>query len=169
MARMTHAKSSESLIVEMKKAGNSYRAHLLFASRLFELNPNSRSNAIKLLDLIPKDDAQHLVWMTFGDSFCQAESLEEMNALDKFGSRLPHDLARAVLIVPERMLDYVSYASTSVQGPHSDYAVQMKSVCLADHKDFVKAVNKLSPRDKNNFTVLIFNPVGCHPLAFPEQ
>jgi hypothetical protein len=155
----------------MKKAGNSYRAHLVFASRLFELNPSSHSNATKLLDLIPKDDAQHLVWMTFGSCYCGTGPIieKEMNALDRLGSRLPRDLAKAVLIVPERMMDYISYASTSVQDPHSDYAVQMKSVCLADHKDFVKAMNNLSPDDKNWFTTRIFNPVGCHPLVFPEQ
>jgi len=168
MARMTRATSSESLIAEMEKAGNSYRAHLVFVSRLFELNPSSRSNATKLLDLIPKDDAQHLVWMTFGDSFCQAESFNEMNTLDRLGSRLPHDLARAVLIVPERMVDYISYAHTSVQDPHSDYAVQMKSVCRANHMDFMKAVNKFSADDKKWFVTKIFNPAGCEPLILPE-
>lgn len=168
MARMTHAKSSESLIAEMKKAGNSYRAHVVFTSRLFELNPSSRNNATKLLDLIPKNETQQTVWVNFGESFCQAESFEEMNALDRLGSRLPHDLARAVLIVPGRMLDYISYADTSVQDSHSDYAVQMKSVCLANHNDFVNAVNKLSPRDKKWFVTKIFNPVGCQPLILPE-
>jgi len=92
-----------------------------------------------------------------------------MTALGRLGDRLPRDLARAVLLVPGKMQDYVSYAQTSIGDPHSDYTVQMQKVCKARHKQFVDAVNNLSAKDKNWFVSKIFNLDGCHPLLFPEQ
>ena len=63
---------------------------------------------------------------------------------------------------------YVSYAAASVQDPHSDYAVQMRSVCEARHQEFQKAVNEL-PLDKRDwFEKHILNSVGCRVLALPE-
>jgi len=77
-------------------------------------------------------------------------------------------LANAVLLVPEKMFAYVTYAPLSVN-PESDNAVQMKRVCRARHKQFLDAVNRLSPDDKNWFGAKIFNPQGCRTIAFPEQ
>jgi hypothetical protein len=66
------------------------------------------------------------------------------------------------------MLAYISYASVSTQDPHSDYAVQMQSVCQARHIEFEKAVDKFSPSDKSWFVSRIFNPDRCNALAYPE-
>lgn len=66
------------------------------------------------------------------------------------------------------MFEYVSYAPLSVS-PDSDYAVQMRKVCIARHEQFTQAVNKLSPKDKAWFIKKIFNPVGCRTIFFPEQ
>ena len=51
----------------------------------------------------PRDDAQHTAWMTMGDSLYDAESVDEMKSLEALGDRLPHDLARAVLLVPDKL------------------------------------------------------------------
>jgi hypothetical protein len=78
-------------------------------------------------------------------------------------------LARAVLLVPDKMQDYVTYAYISIQNPESDYAIQMQKVCRVKHLEFVSAVDKMPLDDKKWFVAKIFNPDGCHPLAFPEQ
>jgi hypothetical protein len=44
-----------------------------------------------------------------------------MRVLGSLQPRLPHDLARAVDMNPDKMHDFVSYAYDSIQEPHSDY------------------------------------------------
>ena len=168
MAKMAHAESSAAVTGEKQKAGDSYRAQVVFAARSLELRPVDKKAAVLLLSLIPQDDGQHTTWMTMGDSLCDAESVADMKSLGRLGDRLPHDLARAVLLVPDKLPSYVSYAPTSVQDPHSDYAVQMQTVCRAEHPEFVKAVEGL-PTDKRDWFVKhVLNPDGCHALALPE-
>lgn len=168
MAKMARARSSAAVAVEKQKAGDSYRAQVAFAARSFELRPEDKKAAVLLLSLIPHDDGQHTTWMTMGDSLCSAESVADMKSLGRLGERLPHDLARAVLLVPDKLLSYISYAPISVQDPHSDYAVQMQTVCRAKHPEFVKAVDGL-PTDKREWFVKhVLNPDGCHALALPE-
>ena len=169
MAGMARAGSSADLTNWKRKAGDSYRAQVVFASRNFELHPADQSAASAILELIPSNQESDSVWHELGESFCQAESVKDMTALGRLGDRLPRDLARAVLLVPGKMQDYVSYAQTSIGDPHSDYTVQMQKVCKARHKQFVDAVNNLSAKDKNWFVSKIFNLDGCHPLLFPEQ
>jgi len=168
MVRMARAKSSEALIAEKQKAGDSYRAQVVFAARSSELRPTDKGAAVLLLNLIPQDDGQQTTWMTLGDSLCDSESVADMKSLGRVGDRLPRDLAKAVLLVPDRLPGYVAYAPTSVQNPHSDYAVQMQTVCRARHPEFVKAVGGL-PTDKRDWFVKhVLNPEGCHALALPE-
>lgn len=168
MARMARAKSSAVLTAEKIQAGDSYRAQLVFAARLLQLRPTQRHAADLLLNLIPKDDGQQTTWMTLGDAMCGAERVSDMKSLGRLGESLPRDLAKAVLIVPDRMLDYVSYAYSSIQDPHSDYAVQMQTVCRVKHAEFVKAVEGLPIDQKDWFVKHVFNPDVCHALALPE-
>jgi hypothetical protein len=165
---MARAKSSEAVIAEKQKAGDNYRAQVVFAVRSLELRPTDKDAAVLLLNLIPQNDAQHTVLMTLGDSLCDEESVAEMKSLGGLGDRLPHDLARAVLLVPDKLPSYVSYAPISVQDPHSDYAVQMQTVCRAKHSEFLKAVEGLPTDQKNLFVKHVLNPDGCHGLALPE-
>jgi len=168
MAKMARAKSSAAVAAERQKAGDSYRAQVVFATRSLELRLGDKKAAALLLSLIPQDEGQHTTWMAMGDSLCSAESLADMKSLGGLGERLSHDLARAVLLVPDKLPDYIAYAPTSVQDPHSDYAVQMESVCRAKHPDFVKAVDGL-PSDKRDWFIKhVLNPNGCHALALPE-
>jgi hypothetical protein len=168
MTRMARAKSSEAVTVAKQKAGDKYRAQVVFAARSFELRPTDKSAAVLLLNLIPQDDGQQTTWMTLGDSLCDSESVADMKSLGELGDRLPRDLAKAVLLAPDRLPGYVAYAPTSVQDPHSDYAVQMQTVCRAKHSEFVKAVEGL-PIDKRDWFVKhILNPEECHALALPE-
>jgi hypothetical protein len=165
---MAHAKTSRAVVEEKQEAGDSYRAQVVFAARSFELQPRSKSAAIALLKLIPRDDEQQLVLVTLGESLCDGESVAEMMVQSRIGERLSHDFSKAVLLVPEMLPKYVAYASTSVHDPHSDYAVQMQAICRGKHAEFVKAVEGLPTDQRDWFVKHILNPDGCHALALPE-
>jgi len=165
---MAASKSTSSLAKWQKRAGNSYIAHLVYSFRAFELNPTDQQVASRLLSLVPPSKEEELVWHTLDGFLCKEERIEEIKILGKFQARIPHDIARAVVLVPKKMLDYVSYAYTSIQDPHSDYAVQMRSVCRAQHKAFVGAVNNLPSDDRQWFVKKIFNPDECRAIAVPE-
>jgi len=168
IAQMARANSVEAMVRLKPTAGSGDRANLVFAFRSFELRPHDRLAAAKVLSLIPGNGEQDFDWHTFGDSLCDAESVRDMKTLAGLGDRLPRDLARAVLIVPEKMLDYVSYAYASIQYPDSDYTLQMQAVCRKRKPEFLKAVDLLAVDDRKWFITKIFDPSRCRAIALPE-
>jgi hypothetical protein len=173
MAAMARANSPAVLKDRKQKAGDSYRAQVIFAARTLEIDPQNKSAAELLLNLIPKDEVgpEQGVWLEL-DELDQCPSGRvpdsDLKQLWRPRDRLTRDLANAVLLVPKKMFAYVTYAPLSVN-PESDNAMQMRRVCRAKHKQFVEAVNKLSLDDKKWFVEKIFNPNGCRTIAFPEQ
>lgn len=168
ISNMASSKSSPSLTKWQKEAGDSYIAHLVYSFRAFELNSNDRQSAWRLLSLIPPGKEEEPFWHTLNGFLCEEESMDEIKILAELEARIPHDIARAVVLVPKKMLDYVSYAYTSIQDPHSDYAVQMRSVCRAQHEAFIGAVNSLAFADREWFVKKIFDPDTCRAIAVPE-
>jgi len=167
MARMARAISAAELVAEKGKAGDSYRARVVFAAKQFELNPQKHDAALLLLSLIPKDDEEHLLLMSLGDGLCGTESYREMKSLDQIEEHLPRNLARAVLLAPDKLPEYLAYSISSVQDPRSDYAVQMQKVCRARHPEFVAAIAKLPPEKRDRFLRNVIDPEGCNALALP--
>jgi hypothetical protein len=173
MGRMARATSSAELKARKQKAGDSYRAQVIFAARMLEIDPGNKSAAESLLDLIPEssDDTHEAVWLELDelpDCRSGGVSMSDLKALDLLQYHLPRLLARAVLLVPNKMPEYVAFAFLGMS-PHNDFAVQTRKVCKAKHREFVKAVEQLSPRDKKWFVEAVFNPDGCRTIAFPEQ
>jgi hypothetical protein len=169
MAHMARSISSKELAGYQQAAGNGYQARVVFAVKRLEFYPQDREAALQLLNLIPADDHEQHLLMTLGDHLCGAEPVREMKLLDQLGERLPRELSKAVLLVPEKLPEYVAYSIPSVQDPHSDYAVQMQKVCKARHEDFVQAIAKLPPAKMRRFLRYVFNPDGCDALALPEN
>lgn len=168
MAKMARAISTAELAAYKEKAGESYRARMVYAARLLELDPERRDVAALLLNLIPKDDEQQQLLMSLGEQHCKTESYHEMKALGQLEERLPRDLTRAVLLVPDKIPEYVAYSITSVQDPHSDYALQMQKVCRARHSGFAGAVANLPGWKKDRFLKYIFDVEECNALTLPE-
>jgi hypothetical protein len=168
IARMARAVSTAELAAHKLNAGESYRAQLVYAAKLIELAPQRQDAAILLLNLIPKDEQQQHVLMTLGEHHCETESYHEMKMLAQLEERLPRDLARAVLMVPAKIPEYVAYSVTSVEDPHSDYAVQMEKVCRAKHAEFFDAVTKLPREKRDRFLKYVFDFDGCNALSLPE-
>jgi hypothetical protein len=101
MAAISSAKSEASLGLWKQRAG------VVLASRLFELErPDDHGAANGLLALVLPDKQKESDWHTFGDSLSNSEPLSDMTASAKLRARLPRDLARAVLVVWKKMLDY---------------------------------------------------------------
>jgi hypothetical protein len=174
IAAIARAKTPSDLKLRKQNAGDGYRAQLIYAVRMFEIDPDSRTSAESLLKLLPKDrlspeqdvclDLVHL-------EACPSGGIpdSDLEPLFKLQPRLPRDAARAVILVPSMMFDYISYASISVGDPHSDHAIQMKKPCEKMHAQFTAAFGKLSEKDQSWFRTKVFNPDGCRIMAFPEQ
>lgn len=171
IARMAEAKSQEELARWRQRAGGSYRANLAYTIRFFELRPKDVAAASAVLDMMSKNDEQESVWHSYGHSLpsCRTESDDDLGVLGRFQLRFPGALARAVLMIPSRMTDYVSHANASSGYPDSDYAVQMQRVCRLRHHDFILAVKQLPPDTKKWLLSSTFDPEGCHAHHFPEQ
>jgi hypothetical protein len=168
IAKMARAISTAELAAHKLKAGESYRAQLVYAAKLIELAPQRQDAAVMLLGLIPKDEQQQHVVMTLGEHHCETESYHEMKMLSQLEERLPRDLTRAVLMVPAKIPEYVAYSIISVQDPHSDYALQMQKVCKANHAEFFDAVKKLPREQRDRFLKYVFDLDGCNALTLPE-
>ncbi len=166
--KMAESKSKQSLVNWKNKAGDSYISRLVFAFRLFELEPKERLTASMLLSMIPPTKDEETLWYTLDGLLCEEESMKDVEKVAELHARMPHDLARAVLLVPERLREYVSYAKESVQDPHSDYAFQMRSVCRTKHQAFLGAVDSLTTADRQWFVRKIFDPNECRAIAVPE-
>lgn len=168
VASMARAKSMRALAEASKRAGDGYRARLVFAYRSFHLHPGGKSEAEKLLALIPADDAQEEVVLTLGGSLCDQEPLADMETLGRVRDGFGRELAKAVLLAPSFLPSYVEYSTVAVLDPHSDYALQMKIVCRQAHADFVRAVKRFPERKRQLFAKQVMNPDSCKPLALPE-
>jgi len=168
IAMMARAISTAELTAFRGKAGESYRAQIVYAAKLMELDPQRQDAAVLLLNLIPKDDEQQHLLITLGEHHCETESYHEMKMLNQLEERIPRDLARAVLLVPAKIPEYVAYSIISVQDPHSDYALQMQKICRARHPEFIEAVKNLPKFKRDRFLKYIFDIDGCNALSLPE-
>jgi len=168
IAMMARAISTAELAAFREKAGESYRAQLVYAAKLIELDPQRQDAAVLLLNLIPKDDEQQHLLITLGEHHCETESYHEMKMLNQLEERIPRDLARAVLMVPAKIPEYVAYSIVSVQDPHSDYALQMQKICRTRHAEFVDAVKNLPRVKRDRFLKYVFDIDGCNALSLPE-
>jgi hypothetical protein len=170
---MARANTVTALKARRQKAGNSYRSQLVFAARMLEIDPKNEKAAASLLSLLPKDEdgPEQSVWLSLDQlEQCPSGGIPDidLNPLFQLQERLPRDAATAALLIPNRMFDYVSYAPIATESVVNDYALQMRKVCRARHNQFVEAVNRLSPKEKNLFVLHVFNPDGCRAIAIPE-
>ncbi len=178
MARMARAKSIGVLLKREPKANDNYDLRAVFAARKFELEPNNKEAAASLFTVIPRNDNEQNIWMNMPSSQCDEEPVSDMISLGKLADRFARDLARAAILNPNKMQDYVSYSGVAAGNPHSDYAVQMEKVCRLRHSDFARAVDQLGAGSRESdylwtpgtvwFREHILNPQTCHALVFPE-
>lgn len=168
LARMARAKAPDELSAARDQAGEGYGARLVSAYRWFQLQPEIKGNAERLLGVIPKTDAEQEVVLALADSLCEQESPADMLALSGVREGLPRELALAVMRAPSFLLNYVRYSFIAVQDPHSDYAAQMVAVCQKQRPAFLHAVAQLSDEDRRVFANRILNTRNCAAIARPE-
>ena len=168
MAKMARAISPAELTADKLKAGDSYRARVVFAAKQFELIPQVHEAALLLLNIIPENIEQQRLLASLGYSLCGTESYHDMKSLEQITEHFPRSLARAVLLAPDKIPAYVAYSVASVEDPHSDYAVQMQKICRVRHPEFIAAVAKLPLDKKDRFLRYVFDPDGCNALSLPS-
>jgi len=167
LARMARSRSVGSLAAEKARAGDSYRAQLVFAFRSLQLVANGK-NAERLLALIPKDDSQQTIVMTLGDYLCTEEPNVDTLILSRVNEGLARELAKAVLLAPRYLSAYVTYSMVAVSDPHSDYAPRMAKVCQQRHAQFIETVKQLPLKQRQEFTKYVIEPNSCRAIAMPE-
>jgi hypothetical protein len=167
MAQMARVRSMSELNPLRTSAGNSYRAHLVFAFRALELQP-TESTASAVLDFLPQDDSHREEWYSLSGWICDEEQERDVKSLARLQARIPHDFAKSVILVPKRMSQYISYPVILGLDPHDDYAEQMVAVCRKHHREFRAAIDQLPERDRDWFLRVVFEPSDCRALAHPE-
>lgn len=167
MARMTRARSLSELNSLATSAGNSYRAHLVFAFRAFEIQPTELT-ASAVLDFLPQDDSHTEEWFSLSGWICNEEEDQDVKSLAQLQTRMSRDFAKAVILSPTRMYQYVSYPVIIGLNPHDDYAEEMATVCRRRPREFAAAINQLPAKDRSWFLRVVFEPSDCRALAHPE-
>jgi hypothetical protein len=150
-----------------RPAGNSYRAQLVFAFRALELQP-TQLTASAVLEFLPKDDSHREEWYSLSGWICDEEQEQDVKSLAKLQARMSHDFAKAAILSPARMYQYVSYPVIIGLDPHDDYAEEMAAVCRKHHQEFSAAVNQLPEKDRAWFLRVVFEPSSCRALEHPE-
>jgi hypothetical protein len=170
---MAKTKSLPDLIFRKQVAGNSYRTQVVFAARMLELDPQNKHAAELLLSLFPESDKDphYQLWLNLdGLDQCKSGGFSEsdLKPLFRLEYNLPRELAKAVLLIPQKTPEYVAFALFSLL-PDSDYTIQMQKVCHQRHQTFTNAVNMLSADDKSWFLSRVFDPEKCRAIFLPEQ
>jgi len=173
MGKMARASTVASLKARKLKAGDSYRAQVIYAARMLEIAPSNKGAAELLLNRIPKgdDDPHQSVWLDFAElEQCPSGRVpdSDLAPLFRLQYHLPRLLARAVLLAPDHMLDYITYSEIALT-PESDYALRMQKVCMREHREFIAALNKLPAKDIAWIGKEVINPESCKALYLPEQ
>jgi hypothetical protein len=169
MVQLVHARPSEAAAIVAGTEASDYRTKLAAAAIQLELQPQSENAGRTLLELLPKSDEQQADLMTLGDQLCASESMVDMKILGKLRDRIPRDFARAASLVPSKLPEYVRYSFLAVQDPHSDFVLQMESVCEQRRSDFLSAVQSLPKQDQDWFEGHIFDTNCCRALLKPES
>jgi hypothetical protein len=169
IASMQQAQSMQALLKAKQMGGSSYRAKLVFAYRAFELNPGNKTDAQRLLALIPTSEVQQNAVVTLGDFLCDGESNADLLSLSGIRDGLARQLSKAIAIAPQYMSAYIQYSLNAIADPHSDYAIQMKKVCDRDHARFLASVTALTAEQITRFKRFVMNPDTCRPIAIPER
>jgi hypothetical protein len=173
IASLAKANSSKTLRLRIDEAGDNYRTRLVLAARLLEIDPQNRDAANYLLNLLPKDEfsLEESAWLDLSQlQQCPSGGIpdSDLKALDRLQNHLPRLAARAVILIPEKMPEYVAYAFLLIN-PESDYAVRMQEVCRVRNKQFLTALDGLSTEKKRWFVAKIFNPQACRAIWLPEE
>ncbi len=167
MAKVAAARTEKVLESEAKRLGDSYLAHSVFAARHFELH-NDRRSATVLMGLLPANEEQQIAWGSLGESMCDRETTAEMKVLGGLGDRLARNIARAVILVPEKMISYVNFSLMTTSDPHSNYAIEMRRVCLHRQQELAAAVDTLEMDKKQWFRTHVMDLSTCQALSLPE-
>ena len=169
IARMARANDASDLLRSKKHTGTDYVSLSVAAAKMFMLQPRDPQAADALLALIPQTTEQNENLTNLYDPTCAGLSIADMRSLDRLSARLPSLFAAAVILIPKRLSQYISYSLVAVSDPHNDHTIQMRRVCRTMRGEFAQAVNHLARDERAEFRTRVFDDKKCRPIHLPED
>ena len=142
---------------------------LVFFSRWLMLSPKSTVAAHGLLQTIPvnQKEAENLMILSDPPEKISA-STSDLLALGNIHDRWPQLVARAVLLSPSDMTNYVTYLPLAAIDMHSDFTGKATRVCNKLPKEFRSAIAGLSKEDRAYVRRKVFDPDRCEAIFVGE-
>ena len=141
----------------------------VFFSRWLMLSPKSTVAAHGLLQTIPatQKEAEDLMLLSDPPEKISA-SISDLLALGNIHDRWPQLAARAVLLSPKGMTNYVAYLPLAAIDMHSDFTGNATRVCSKLPKEFRSAIAGLSEEDRAYVRRKVLDPDSCEAIFVGE-
>jgi len=166
--RISEARSNAALIALEPREAASYRERITFAVRDVMLNKLDAHRAGRLLQRLPRDEAERAAWLELADDSCAPLSRRQFSALGRLSDGAPEAVSRAAVLAPSFMDAYVRFVLEQSRTVDPEIMDHVGLVCRRRHAAFVAAVRRLPGADLRWFTAKVFEPVGCKEIRLPE-
>ncbi len=169
LVEMADCKNLSCLSMQRAKLPSDERmANLVFFSREMELRPDTKA-AEGLLQATPATVADETMFTNFPTWHDGAtETVHDMASLGRIYNRWPRLVARAALLRPDCMTNYVRYLRLAPNDMHGDFTGNAEIVCRKKHTAFVKAFEGLSDDDRAFIKKYVFDATSCKAIFLSE-
>lgn len=136
-------------------------ADIVFFSRQTVIHP-SKDSAAGLLQSTPVDEDTQMTFTNFTSwQDGMTESTHDMDVLGKVYFDWPKLVAKAALMRPEMMSNYVQFLRLAANDIHSDFTGNAEHVCRTQRAAFNKAFRALPEKDQEFIRRVVFQPDTC--------
>lgn len=169
LVEMADCKSVSCLLKQRTKLPSGERmTDLVFFSREMGLRPSAEA-AEGLLQAIPASIAEETMFTNFPTWHDGATETEhDLASLGRIYNRWPHLVAKAALLRPDLMTNYVRYLRLAPNDIHGDFTGNAEIVCRKKHAAFVGAFERLSESDRVFIKKYVFDPTSCKAIFLSE-
>jgi hypothetical protein len=169
-ARLAQARTAARLQQVHSKANvHDKITELVFYTRWLSLSPQSIPAARGLLKTVPATKEEAIALITLADAPEEGDiSQGEMTALGQINDGWPRMLARAVLLLPASMKEYVVFLALAADDIHSDFTSHAQKVCRKFPKEFRSAVAALPEEDRTYVRRHVFDAEQCKAIFVGE-
>jgi len=169
LVEMADCKTLSCLLTQRATLPNGEKmADLVFFSRKMELRPDTKA-AEGLLQAIPASIAEETMFTNFPTWHDgTTETVRDMASFGRIYHRWPRLVARAALLKPDRMTNYVRYLRLAPNDMHGDFTGNAEIVCRKKHAEFVSAFEGLSEDDRAFIKKYVFDPTACKAIFLSE-
>ncbi len=143
---------------------------LVFFSQWLTFSPKSTAAAHGLLQTIPANqkEAENLMVLSDAPEKISA-STSDLLALGNIHDRWPQLVARAVLLSPKDMTNYVAYLPLATLDMHSDFTGNATRVCNKLPKEFRSAMQVYPTKTKHTFIEKCLTQIAARRSLWARQ